>query len=49
MMVSGHMISVNYEIDNTIRLVCFELTSNADEKFLRATRYSYMKVCASGK
>ena len=49
MVVSGHMISVNCEIGNTIRLVCFELTSNADERFLRAKRYSYMEVCASGK
>nr|ABB00055.1 lupus susceptibility protein p202 [Mus musculus] len=42
--VSGQLTSVNCEIGNTIRLVCFELTSNADEWFLRATRYSYMEV-----
>lgn len=42
--VSKHLERPNCETGDAIKLVCFELTSNADEWFLRATSYSYLEV-----
>ncbi|OBS82180.1 hypothetical protein A6R68_23828, partial [Neotoma lepida] len=41
--VSGHLSKVNCMIGDTVRLVCFELTSNVGDWFLRAVRYSNME------
>lgn len=47
--VSGCFTSANCRIGDRIRLVGFELTSNVDECFLRAVRYSYTEVCTPGQ
>lgn len=47
--VSGRLTSVNCRIDDRIGLVGFELTSNVDECFLGAVRYSYMEECTLGQ
>lgn len=47
--VSGHLTNVNCNIGDKVRLVCFELTSDVNEWFLRAVRYSYMEVCTLGQ
>ncbi|CAO2638480.1 Interferon-activable protein 202 [Lemmus lemmus] len=47
--VSGRLTSVNCRIGDRIELVGLELTTNVDECFLRAGRYSYMEVCTLGQ
>ncbi|XP_007639193.1 LOW QUALITY PROTEIN: interferon-activable protein 202-like, partial [Cricetulus griseus] len=47
--VSGHLTNVNCNIGDKVRLVCFELTSDVNEWFLRAVRYSYMEQGQSPK